>query len=67
MSIGYLYLPQLFPQELAFYKTKIGNPIPSMLTRDLTFFLALACQNKTIKIGNTFLASPKLKLCIFQD
>ena len=37
-----------------------------MLTVDLIFFLARACQYKLNKFGITIFAHTKLKLCIFQ-
>ena len=66
MLIGYIYLPQLISKKVAFNQVKSQGHIPSMLTVNLTFFPATARQHKTNKIGITYLASPKLKLCIFK-
>ena len=67
MLIGYIYLPQLISKKVAFNQVKSQSHIQIMLTVGLIFFLATACQNKTYRIGITFLASPKLKLSILQD
>ena len=62
-----IFTPINFTRNQQLIRIKYEDRIQSMTTTSLVFFLAIACQHKTSKIGITILSPFLLKLCNLQD